>query len=142
MATTKPRFTITLEPRTYAALTALCEASGVSKSGFIERVLSSNVGTFERLGQILEAARSADDAAVQAVNDHLRELLEFGQYALAEVQEAAENAAARAQREVVCPPISNRGGQNRSQQPQPAGVKGENLSATKVLRMRDHRRAR
>lgn len=59
MPTTKPRITITLEPRTHHVLTRLSVAGGESMSSLIGQLVDLAVPSMERLVVVLENAKNA-----------------------------------------------------------------------------------
>lgn len=62
MATKNPRLTITLQPSIAAHLRRLSELTGNSQSGLIADLLDGSEAVFERMIQVLEAAKSAQAA--------------------------------------------------------------------------------
>lgn len=74
MATSKPRFTITMEPRTYRALTAMCDGTGISKAQFINQVLEENLPVLERLAAVVQAAKTATPDGLRQIGQNLRDL--------------------------------------------------------------------
>jgi len=67
MATSKPRITVTLEPRTYDVVSRLARANGQSMSKVITDFLLVAEGQMQRAVVILEAAAGASDQARQGV---------------------------------------------------------------------------
>lgn len=63
MPTTKPRITITLEPRTHEVLTRLSVAGGESMSALIGQLVELAVPSMERLVVVLENAKTAPEEA-------------------------------------------------------------------------------
>lgn len=61
MATTKPRITITLEPRTYEVVSRMAKAGGESMSAVVTGIVDLAVPSFERAVAIVERAQSAGD---------------------------------------------------------------------------------
>jgi hypothetical protein len=71
MPTTKPRLTITLEPRTHQVLARLSRAGGDSMSSLITQFVDLAVPSMERLVVILEHAQRAPEE----IKDGLRSAL-------------------------------------------------------------------
>lgn len=72
MATSKPRITVTLEPRTYEIVSRLARANGQSMSRVITDFLHVAEGQMERAVAILEAAAGASDQAKEGVRRTLQ----------------------------------------------------------------------
>lgn len=72
MATSKPRITVTLEPRTYEIVSRLAKANGQSMSRVITDFLLVAEGQMERAVVILEAAAGASDQAREGVRRTLQ----------------------------------------------------------------------
>jgi hypothetical protein len=63
MPTTKPRITITLDPRTHEVLSRLSAAGGESMSSLVTQFVEVAVPSMERLVVVLERARTAPQEA-------------------------------------------------------------------------------
>lgn len=63
MSTTKPRITVTLEPRTYEVLSRLSAVGGESMSALVGQFVEVSLPTLERLVVVLERAASAPEEA-------------------------------------------------------------------------------
>lgn len=72
MATSKPRITLTLEPRTYEIVQRLAKANGQSMSRVITDFLHVAEGQMERAVALLEAAAGASDKAREGVRRTLQ----------------------------------------------------------------------
>lgn len=72
MATTKPRITVTFEPRTYEVLSRFSRAGGQSMSQVVADIIQLAVPSFERVVVVMERAA----AAPQEVRDGMRQAIE------------------------------------------------------------------
>jgi hypothetical protein len=61
MSTTKPRITVTLEPRTYEVVSRLSAAGGESMSQIVSQFVDLAVPSLERVVVILERAKAAPE---------------------------------------------------------------------------------
>lgn len=61
MATTKPRITITLSDRQYAAIKAISDNSGQSMSAFLGALLEQSLPVLERMGETFRKIKAAQD---------------------------------------------------------------------------------
>ena len=61
MATTKPRITVTLSDRQYAAIKAISDNSGQSMSAFLGELLEQSLPVLERMGETFRKIKSAQD---------------------------------------------------------------------------------
>jgi hypothetical protein len=61
MSTTKPRITVTLEPRTYEVISRLSAVGGESMSQIVAQFVDLAVPSLERVVVILERAKSAPE---------------------------------------------------------------------------------
>lgn len=68
MSTTKPRITVTLEPRTYEVLSRLSAAGGDSMSALVSQVVEVAVPSLERVVAILERAKTAPKEALAGLS--------------------------------------------------------------------------
>ena len=68
MSTTKPRITVTLEPRTYEVLSRLSAAGGDSMSALVSQVVDVAVPSLERVVAILERAKAAPQEALAGLS--------------------------------------------------------------------------
>lgn len=71
MSTSKPRITITLEPRAYEIVRRLAAANGQSMSGTITEFLDVALPPMERLVVVLEQAAAMPEATRQVVRDSI-----------------------------------------------------------------------
>lgn len=61
MATTKPRITVTLSDRQYAAIKGISDNSGQSMSAFLGELLEQSLPVLERMGETFRKIKSAQD---------------------------------------------------------------------------------
>lgn len=66
MATTKPRITVTLEPATYAVLKRMSDVGGESMSALVGSLVELAAPTLTRAAHVIEAAKGADQKALDA----------------------------------------------------------------------------
>lgn len=66
MATTKPRITVTLEPATHEVLKRMSDLGGESMSSLVSSLVELAAPTLKRAADIIEAAKGADEKALQA----------------------------------------------------------------------------
>lgn len=128
MATNKPRMTITLEPKVYAALKAFSDGTGQPMSQFITQVMDQALPALERLALIVQQAKRAQPEALEQIKANLSKIDRVAHRSLGSIETAFDlfaeppPALARARRSTrrpaaesapsaSCPPISNRGGQ-------------------------------
>jgi hypothetical protein len=71
MSTTKPRITLTLEPRAYEIVRRLAAANGASMSSTITEFLDVALPPMERLVVVLEQAVAMPEATRQQVRDSI-----------------------------------------------------------------------
>lgn len=78
MATTKPRITVTLEPRVYELLRIISQSSSQSMSAFVGDLLASSVPVFERMAvtfqQVAQVSQQQRQQIADAVDDAQRSL--------------------------------------------------------------------
>ncbi len=151
MATDKPRITVTLEPRVYAALKAFSDGTGQPMSQFVTQVMSQSLPALESLALLVQQAKNAKPEALRQIGDNMERLHRLALKAQGGVEMALDlftepppagkprpggagagrRKAPKTGKSAPCPPISNRGGQK----PAEGGASG------KVTRLRDRRHA-
>jgi predicted DNA-binding protein len=155
MPTNKPRMTITLEPKVYAALKAFSDGTGQPMSQFITQVMEQALPALERLALIVQQAKRAKPEAMDQIRANLTKIDRVAHRAYGSMETAfdlfAEPPAAAATRHrrarrpaaesapgPVSPPISNRGGQKPSEgvSSSPGKPRG---GGAKVVRLRGRR---
>lgn len=115
MATTKPRITITLNPRTYEVLKAIGELGGQPMSGFVSEMLDSALPTLERMAvtfQKVKQAHNLERAKFLETIDDAQAVIEpvvmeaLGQFDLFmnNIDEAVEGRQTSARNERPLPP--------------------------------------
>ena len=65
MATTKPRITITLDPKTYNVLKVISDCGDKTMSGFVAELLDAAMPTLERMAVTFQAIKNAQEAERQ-----------------------------------------------------------------------------